>query len=504
MNSDTLYRTLYLLENDIARLDEALDQQKIDSLTTLLPSATADSIIQLHKQNNDNGVMSQLNSYLRTAIGKKASSIDDAIKILKQDKSEITSITNILLRASMPKDQVDKMTSVEKRRTLNTLAEKSGISTKGKPTAEVTSALSNVLAVKKASQDKTTSASGDFNRTKNSPAPTEPFPGKRQIFINNYKKTLALGWPGEPIKVKGGTADNPEIEQTVGKLIPFNVGAKIGTKLTNAIPGTKVLPLWIKTAKNLVYNKFKQDPTGLKKLLDAVNDIIEKNNQYKLSKRVGFRDVFKSLGNSFLAKFGASDKDLAVFNWLVTKAVGMDIFEFQKLILEEVMSAIDMTDERLLKMENVAKGLKRMFERAPEANKFSISSLKSSQSYDGGYKVWYVIKSNVKPPTTSTIASPMEFYLRMLEEYVKSPAGKKWTEVPSEKDIRNEQIKLRDYSIGRSKEKYSYDDTEDGPLSCVDEEKQGDKLIGKQFMYPVFLERNGLYIYVTYNPEREE
>ena len=74
----------------------------------------------------------------------------------------------------MPKDQVDKMTSVEKRRTLNTLAEKSGISTKGKPTAEVTSALSNVLAVKKASQDKTTSATGEFNRTKNAPAPTEP------------------------------------------------------------------------------------------------------------------------------------------------------------------------------------------------------------------------------------------------------------------------------------------------------------------------------------------
>lgn len=500
-------KTLYLLEDDIDNLNEALDTSTMTALTSLLPKDKSESIKQLFVQNKEKELISLINSYIADNIGGPVvKNIPGAIDVLKKDKTDSASITNILLKASMPKDEVDSMTSIQKKRTLNTLAEKNGINSRGKPVAEITSALNNVLAVKGAQTTKTqsTSATPAGREKVNIEPALEPFPGKRDLFIQSYKKTLNLGWPGEPIKVGKDKEGNDTITQeATGKLIPFNVGAKIGTKLTNAIPPAKILPSWVKLAKTLVYNKFKQDPNGLKRLIDTVDDIIEKNKTWKLSRRINVRDKFASIGSSLLSKFGASDKDLSVFNWLVKKSAGLDIFEFQKLILAEVQSAVDMSDDRITKMEKVAKGLKKMMEGDSKSPKFTISPLNSSQTWNG-YQVWYNIKTNMKPNTSpANMTEPMRFYLEQIMRYLKTDTKKTWTEFPSETDIQAEIDKIRDY-ITNPKESYTYDAGEDGPLSLVEEEKNGDKLIGTQYMFPVYLGKDGVRIYVKYQPERSE
>ena len=62
-----------------------------------------------------------------------------------------------------------------------------------------------------------------------------------------------------------------------------------------------------------------------------------------------------------------------MFNWLVKKAVGMDIFEFQKMIIDKVLSTIDVSDDRITKMEKTATGIKKMMEGDA---RFTVSTMK--------------------------------------------------------------------------------------------------------------------------------
>ena len=211
----------YLLENEIQELNEVAAKQIVDSIRNAIPQDLTNAITQTK---NDGEILSILKGYTKDKIGREAKSIDDAIKLINQNpQQEITSITNMPIKAEQT---------------------------------------------------------------------TEPFPGKRDLFIASYKKTLQLGWPGEEIKVKGAKQEigpdgkpikNVAAESPVsGKLIPLNVGAKTGTKLTEFNPAKIVNKNWIKLAETLVFNKFKNNPNGLRKLSQAVDDIIEKNKNYKL------------------------------------------------------------------------------------------------------------------------------------------------------------------------------------------------------------------------------
>lgn len=496
----------YLLENEIQDLNEAAVNKIVDSIKTAIPQDLTNAISQTK---NEAQVLALLRAYTKDKIGQEAKNVDDAVKIIKQNpQQEITSITNMLMKAAnYPQANLDKMTAIEKKRELSKVAQRKGIEVKGKTSREILTNLHNKIQSTKTNPDSTTttSATSGVGRDINNPEQTtEPFPGKRDLFIASYKKTLDLGWPGEPIKATGkDETGNVKAESPVtGKLIPLNVGAAVGTKLTEFNPANKVNKSWIKLAETLVYNKFKNNPNGLRKLSQAVDDIIEKNKNYKLSRRVNARNLFASIGSAFIQRFGGTESDVAMFNWLVKKAVGMDIFEFQKTIIDKVLSSIDISDDRITKMEKVATGIKKMMEGDSQSPRFTVSPMKSHQGWDT-YDVSYNIKSNMKPNNTPTqITEPMYFFLNKMLEYNKI-ATKSWTETPSSEDIQAELTKIRDYRIDPKKNTYTYDAGEDGPLSYVQEDTVKDKVIGTQYMFPTFLGKDGVRITVKYRPETD-
>jgi hypothetical protein len=498
----------YLLENEIQDLNEAVSKQIVDSIKAAVPQDLTNAIAQAK---NDGHILSILKGYTKDKIGREAASIPDAVKIINTNPhQEITSITNMLIRAAnYPKDKLGDMTAIEKKRELTKLAERKGIDVKGKTTKEILTGLHNKIESSKQNPNASTITSGTSGRDVNKQEQTtEPFPGKRDLFIASYKRTLQLGWPGEDIKIKGEKQEigpdgkpikNVAAESPVsGKLIPLNVGAKTGTKLTEFNPAKVVNKNWIKLAETLVFNKFKNNPNGLRKLSQAVDDIIEKNKNFKLSRRVNARNLFASIGSAFIQRFGGTESDVAMFNWLVKKAVGMDIFEFQKMIIDKVLSTIDVSDDRITKMEKTATGIKKMMEGDA---RFTVSPLKSFQGWNS-YEVSYNIKSNIKPINTPTnLVSPLKFYLETMLAYIKSPSSKTWTETPSAEDVQNEILKIAEYTKANSKTQYEYTEGEEGKLSFVQEDTSNGKLVGTQYMYPTFLGKDGLRITVKYIPE---
>lgn len=496
----------YLLENEIQELNEVAAKQIVDSIRNAIPQDLTNAISQTK---NDAQVLSILRSYTKDKIGREAKTIDDAVKIINQNpQQEITSITNMLIKAAnYPQDKLNSMTAIEKKRELSKLAQRKGIEVKGKTSKEIITGLHNKIESTKSNPNASTITSGtsgrDVNKTEQT---TEPFPGKRDLFITAYKKTLALGWPGEDIKITGKDKDgNITAESNVsGKLIPMNTGASVGTKIKEFNPANKVNKSWIKLAESLVYNKFKNNPNGLRKLSQAVDDIIEKNKNFKLSRRVNARNIFSSIGSAFIQRFGGTESDVAMFNWLVNKAVGMDIFEFQKMIIDKVLSTLDVSDDRITKMEKVATAIKKMMEGDSQNQRFTVSPMKSIQGWDS-YEVSYNIKSNVKPNNTpARMTEPLSFYLNKMLAYNKSPNAKSWTEIPSNEDIQAELTKIRDYINDPKKNVYEYAAGEDGPLSYIQEDKTGDKLLGTQYMYPTFLGKDGVRITVKYRPETNQ
>jgi len=506
MNNIFLTAT-YLLENShIQNLNEASSQQVFEVIKKSAPELT-NSVSQAITSKDDNNLLRVLKDYTRKVIGREAKTVDDAIKLITQNpQSEITSITKMLERAANYKqNDLDSMTAIQKKRELSKVAERKGVDVKGKSTSEIMTSLHNKIESSRANPEaKSNETSGrTVNQQEQS---TEPFPGKRDLFLSSYNKTLQLGWPGEKIKVTGKDKDgNTEMESSVsGKLIPLNIGETVlGLKYKNFAITKPVTKSWVKLAQTLVYNKFKNNPAALRKLSQAVDDIIEKNKQYKLSRRVIVRDFISSVGGAFISRFGGSEADKDLFNWLVKKTIQMDIFEFQKVIIDKVLSTIDVSDDRLTKMEKVAQGIRKMMEGDSQSPRFTVSPMKSHQGWDT-YEVSYGIKSNVKPNNTpARMTEPLSFYLNKMLAYNKSPAAKSWTEIPSNEDIQNELTKIRDY-ITNPKNVYEYSPGEDGPLSYIQEDKSGDKLIGTQYMYPTFLGKDGLRITVKYRPEVKE
>lgn len=497
----------YLLE-DNQELNEAVSNELLNILKKNAPDMV-NPIKQL--KNNQDLIQKELMDYTKTVIGVASKNQKEALDIIsKHPKSEATSITEILTKAANIKDEtVKKMTFIQRKKELEKFARTKGIDSKGKTPKDLITSLTQKAATPTQSPQTsgaTTSASPEGRDTNEPVKYYEPFPGKRDLFIAAYNKTISLGWPGEPVKVKGDSdKDGKKIEQDVtGKKIPFNVGAKVGTKIFDAIPSAKVDTRWIKLAKQLVYDKFKNNINGLKKLSDYVDEVNDKNKNYKTSRRVNFRSALLNIGNSFLERFGAAESDKAIFNWLVKRAVGMDIFEFQKMIIDDVKSSLDLSDDRIAKMEKLASGVKKMLEGNSQAPRFLISPIKSNQGWDY-YEVSYGIKPASKPNNTpAKMAEPMMFFLNQMSTYNKSSSSKTWTEIPSNEDIQNELVKLKDYINDPKKNPYEYAQGEDGPLSYVETETVGDKVTGTQYMYPTYLGKDGMRVIIKYKPESKE
>lgn len=479
----------YLLESDIQNINEASNQQILDVVKKSAPELTK-SIDQAKA--NTSEVLRILKDYTRKVIGTEAKSLDDAVKLIqKNPQSEITSITNMLLKASKHSEfDLTKMPLTQKRKELTKVAEAKGVDISGKTPQEIIKELETKGPQKEHGRDA-------IKQEAQQEQP-EPFPGKQDLFRAAYNKTVQLGWPGDPV---GVNKDQSTYSKASGGKIPLKPDATVkpGTLISDFRP-FKVTKYWVKQAEGLVYNKFKNNPAALRKLSKEVDTIIERNKTYKISRRVRARDFLSKFGGAFLARLGGSEADQALFNWLIKKSVGIDIFEFQKIVIDKVMSAIDVSDDRLAKMETTINSFKKMMDTDPQNPKFLISPLNSQQGWDT-YDVSYTVKTNMKPVTDpKNIADPMKFFLDKMLGYVKNPKEKSWTEVPSAEDIQTELLKIAEY-VKNPKKVYEYSEGEDGPLSCVQEEKSGDKLVGTQYMFPTFLGKGGLKITVRYKPE---
>lgn len=496
MEMKSIYRKVsYLLEDEIVGLNEAAINDILSVVKEYGDSDFTKSIEQ--SKNNQSQILSKLKMYTKDKIGQQAKTIDDALNILKENPIEQKQQMLDILKKIDPHYQ--ETTTIAMKKAIKEAAKRNNIEdSEYKPIQDVITLLSNkIMSAGRNIHQKTTSAAPQ----------NEPFPGNKQLFLQSYKRTLDAGWPGEPVVVKKVKKEDGKIEDGIespvtGKLIPIDAGASINQKITDLIAPAKVKQHWIKEAEELVYNKFKNNVPGLKKLSELVKTINEKNKQYKISRRVNVRNLITSIGHAFLARFGATDSDRAIFDWLVKTAVNKDIFEFQEIVIDSVMSRLDISDDRLQKMEKIANGIRTLMGNLKD--KFEVSPLKSEQSSDT-YVVSYTIKSLEKPNNTpQAVTAPMKFFLEQMLEYNKKTGKKTWTETPSDEDIRTQLLKIADYAGGKVKTPYTYETNEDGILSYVETEEDNGKLIGTQYMYPVFLNRSGLKIVVKYRtPERD-
>jgi len=487
----------YLLENDIQNINEAATQQILDVIKKNAPQDLFRAVSENSK--NQTNVLKLLQAYTQKTIGVKATSIDDALNIIqKNTNAEITSITNMLLRASSHnKSDLDKMPLTQKREELTRVAKDKGIDVTGKTSQELIKTIEGTEKTRG-----TTEHGRETVKSADNQEQPEPFPGKQDLFRAAYNKTVQLGWPGDPV---GVDKNDKAYSKASGSKIPLKPDNTIkpGTIISEFRP-FRVTKYWVKQAEKLVYDKFKNNPAALRKLSKFVDETIEKNKTFKISRRVRARDFLSKFGGAFLSRLGGTDADQALFNWLTKKTVGIDIFEFQKIVIDKVLSAIDISDDRLSKMEKTINGFKKMMETDPNNPTFLITQLASSQQWDT-YDVWYTVKTNIRPISDpKNIIAPMEFFLKKMLQYVKDKKEKSWTEVPSEADIENELSQIRDYISNPKKSDYEYQEGEDGVLSCVQEETINGKLAGTQYMFPTFLGKSGLKIMVRYRPEAKE
>lgn len=323
------------------------------------------------------------------------------------------------------------------------------------------------------------------------PSDLIPFPDNNELLQKYYNHTVDLGWPGKKIELDGKKI---KPQPNASDYIPFELYYRGRADKDGDVRPYRMDQL-VKKARDLVGQVFdKKGVQAIKKLQNAVETIIEADKKYKMSHKVHFRDKFAKFVSGLARALGGNEADDRVINWLARRSETMTVFEFQKLILDEVFTKKTVTDETRLKMDNLTKLIRSKFDN----KNFTVSTIKSSSWKPGEF--WFVIENakKVSPITVSHAASPMKFYLDQLNVNIKDPTFKReFTDLPTTEEI-NEQLKLLQDWIDKPTEadkKYEYG-AEDNTLTCKNESDT--ETIE---MRPVFNERAGVSVYVTLTTE---
>lgn len=180
-----------------------------------------------------------------------------------------------------------------------------------------------------------TSASKDSEE--NSPEiPLKKWPKYEEFRKKYYDKLVSLGWP----KNINEPTYNDNMKEG-GTVYPWNKLTKTAYPFNKRGKGLVSFRNYTKQIKDYLYTKFENNQEGLKKLLDAVESILDVESQYLKKKKSSMMgtlllNVFRGLGGT--------EADENILKWLSGKANGMTIFEYAKYILEEMHTKMSISD----------------------------------------------------------------------------------------------------------------------------------------------------------------
>jgi hypothetical protein len=173
--------------------------------------------------------------------------------------------------------------------------------------------------------------------TESSPdIPLKKWPKYEEFRKKYYDKLVSLGWPrdiSEP-----SFSDNMKEGGTV---YPWNKITKSAYPFNKRGKGLVSFRNYTKKIKDYLYTKFENNQEGLKKLLDAVESILDVEAQYLKKKKSSMMGTL--LLNVFRG-IGGTEADENILKWLSGKANGMTVFEYAKYILEEMFTKMSISD----------------------------------------------------------------------------------------------------------------------------------------------------------------
>jgi hypothetical protein len=199
--------------------------------------------------------------------------------------------------------------------------------------------------------------------------PKNKWPSYKAFRIKWYRETVQLGWPADilppikkPVKIGNIITFWKEDDHTAYAFSRNGIG--------RASPFTN----YTKKIKDALYGEFEHDVRGLKLLYEQVNSIVELEKQYfhgrLLPNIAGFlvKQAFKGMGASEVA-------DNAFVNFLLSKIKGMTVFEYQQMILREMVTKMDLNDTTLRDLKGILSPLRNLcIRKLPLYNSTKISA----------------------------------------------------------------------------------------------------------------------------------
>lgn len=184
---------------------------------------------------------------------------------------------------------------------------------------------------------KGTSITTSASSSESSPdVPLKKWPKYEEFRKKYYDKLVSLGWP----KNINEPTYNDNMKEG-GTVYPWNKLTKTAYPFNKRGKGLVSFRNYTKQIKDYLYTKFENNQEGLKKLLDAVESILDVESQYLKKKKSSMMgtlllNVFRGLGGT--------EADENILKWLSGKANGMTIFEYAKYILEEMHTKMSISD----------------------------------------------------------------------------------------------------------------------------------------------------------------
>ncbi len=183
---------------------------------------------------------------------------------------------------------------------------------------------------------KGTSITTSAAETSASDIPLKKWPKYEEFRKKYYDKLVSLGWPRNINAV-----DYSDNMKEGGTVYPWNKLTKSAYPFNKRGKGLVSFRNYTKQIKDYLYTKFENNQEGLKKLLDAVESILDVEAQYLKKKKSSMMGTL--LLNVFRG-IGGTEADENILKWLGAKSNGMTVFEYAKYILEEMHTKMSISD----------------------------------------------------------------------------------------------------------------------------------------------------------------
>jgi hypothetical protein len=221
-----------------------------------------------------------------------------------------------------------------------------------------------------------------------------------------YGVTVQMGWPAnlkpdpaniksdETVDEKGNKKSNSELWKGIGKTPRVFEGwtPAYFDKTTTTI-------------KTYLMTKFKGNPAKLQQLRGKVEAILEQEKTYLSTSsplKKGF-NILANLGKFIYMGLGGQERELAFLKFIKSKMKTMSIFEYQAIVLNDVILRMSITD-------NTAESLKKSLTSVYNATKnFVFSEAKIGNvdpirtEYNYGLVAYFLVKSSKQTTATGVV-----------------------------------------------------------------------------------------------------